>query len=165
MKIFIKSILFVVILLQGVALKADINSSRIDSLPSVFMIGQNEVEYEDLVADCNDLLLSVCDDSMDEAYRKWLSLLSEMEKYAEKREFDIKGIKIWLNVFWKPDGTIKHLVFYPKPNSRNMNFDQLTEFFNEFQSEYKMDFSYQKCFSHYGSAAFPSFADLYLGKQ
>lgn len=139
--------------------------NTIDSLPSVFMIGENEQEYEDLVTVCNDPLLSVCNDSMDEAYRKWIGLLSDMEKFAETKDFDIRGIKIWLNVFWNTDGSIKHLVYYPKPNSRNMDFDLLSDFFDAFQLEYKMDFSYQKCFSHYGSAAFPTFADLYLGKK
>ena len=142
----------------------EIMSSRLDSLPTVFMIGENEAEYEDLVSTCNDPLLSVCNDSMDEAYKKWLGLLSDMEKYAESKDFDIRGIKIWLNVFWNTDGSIKHLVYYPKPNSRNMDFELLSEFLVVFQSEYNMNFTNQKCFSHYGSAAFPTFADIYLGK-
>ncbi len=144
---------------------ADILLNELDSLPSVFMIGENEAEYEVLVSTCNDPLLSVCNDSMDEAYKKWLGLLSDMEKYAESKDFDIRGIKIWLNVFWNTDGSIKHLVYYPKPNSRNMDFELLSDFLVTFQSEYNMDFTNQKCFSHYGSAAFPTFADIYLGKE
>ena len=139
--------------------------TQLDSLPKVFMIGENEDEYEELVATCNDPLLSVCNDSMDEAYKKWLGLLSDMEKFAESRDFDIRGIKIWLNVFWNTDGSIKHLVYYPKPNSRNMDFDLLSEFMLVFQSQYNMQFTNQKCFSHYGSAAFPTFADIYLSKE
>ncbi len=141
------------------------SSMTLDTLPSVFMIGENEIEYEELVGNCNKLLLTVCNDSMDLAYRKWMGLLSDMEKYAEANDFDIKGIKIWLNVFWNTDGTIKHLVYYPKPNSRNMDFSKLSVFMDSFTEKYKMDFTYQKCFSHYGSAAFPTFADIYLGNQ
>ena len=139
--------------------------NSLDTLPVVFMIGENESEYENLVSTCNDPLLTVCNDSMDDAYKKWLGLLSDMEKYAESNNFDIRGIKIWLNVFWNTDGSIKHLVFYPKPNSRNMNFDDLSEFFKTFQSNYSMEFTNEECFSHYGSAAFPTFADIYLGNE
>jgi len=146
------------------AVALNVVSIQIDSLPEVFMIGENESEYEDLVTGCNTLLLSVCEDDMDLAYRKWLGLLSDMEKYAETKEIDIRGVKIWINVFWDKDGTIKHLVYYPKPNSKNMDFDKLSLFFVEFTAEYKMDFNIEKCFSHFGSATFPTFADIYLGK-
>jgi len=126
------------------------------------MIGQNEIKYEDLVAKCSNPLLTVCQDSMDLAYRRWMGLLSDMEQYAEKSDFDIKGIKIWLNVFWNPDGTIKHLVYFPKPNSRNMNFDNLTKFMFKFMDNYAMESLDSKCYSHYGSASFPTFAEIYL---
>ena len=139
--------------------------SKLDSLPAVFQIGQNEAAYESLVSTCTNPLLTVCNDSMDLAYRTWMLMLSDMEKYAERSEFDIKGIKIWLNVFWNPDGTIKHLVYFPKPNSRNMDFDNLTLYLGEFVKHYKMEALDRACFSHYGSAAFPTFADYYLNEK
>ena len=92
-------------------------------------------------------------------------MLNDIEKYAEKSEFDIKGIKIWLNVFWNSDGTIKHLVYFPKPNSRNMDFDLLTLYLGKFVENYKMEALDRACFSHYGSAAFPTFADYYLNEK
>ena len=136
--------------------------SRIDTLPSVFKIGENESAYEALVTECSNPLLTVCQDSMDLAYRRWMTMLSEMEVFAEKSDFDIKGIKIWLNVFWSPNGEIKHLVYFPKPNSRNMDFDLLTKFLFNFVDNYQMESLDDYCFSHYGSAAFPTFADIYL---
>lgn len=136
----------------------------IDSLPQVFMIGQNEIEYENLVTVCNKPLLNVYQDSMDMAYRYWMTMLSDMEQYADKAEFDIKGIKIWLNVFWNPNGSIKHIVYFPKPNSRNMDFDLLTKFFKRFADQWAASNGESKCYSHYGSATFPTFADLYLEK-
>ena len=133
-----------------------------DTLPTVFKIGENEAAYEALVTECSNPLLTVCKDSMDLAYRRWMTMLSEMEVFAEKSDFDIKGIKIWLNVFWSPEGEIKHLVYFPKPNSRNMDFDLLTKFLFNFVDHYKMESLDDYCFSHYGSAAFPTFADIYL---
>lgn len=149
--------------LKGSALSIN-QTSSIDSLPQVFMIGENELEYEGLVTNCNKPLLNVYQDSMDMAYRYWMGMLSDMEKYADKADFDIKGIKIWLNVFWNRDGTIKHLVYFPKPNSRNMDFDQLTIFFDQFADQWITSNSVDKCYSHYGSATFPTFAELYLGE-
>jgi len=135
---------------------------KIDTLPKVFKIGEHELKYEDLVHKCSNPLLTVCQDSMDLAYRRWMEMLSEMEQYAEKSDFDIKGVKIWLNAFWNPDGTIKHLVYFPKPNSRNMNFDDLTKFMKKFIGQYSMEGLDDGCYSHYGSASFPTFAEIYL---
>lgn len=136
-----------------------------DTLPVVFMIGQNELQYEGLVTECSNPLLTVCQDSMDLAYRQWMGMLNEMEQFAEKSEFDIKGIKIWLNVFWDAEGQIRHLVYFPKPNSRNMDFDLLTKFLFKFADNYQMDQPSAACFSHFASATFPTFAEYYLQEK
>jgi len=133
-----------------------------DRIPNAFMIGEFETDYEEIISGCNNLLLSVCDDSMDEAYKTWLLMLNDVEKYAEEVNFDIKGVKIWLNVFWNADGSIKHIVYYPKPNSRNMDFSLLSEFLNSFVDDYESTLKNPDCFSHYGSGTFPTFADYYL---
>ncbi len=140
-------------------------SVKRDSLPSVFMIGQNDILYEELVEECTNPLLTACQDSMDLAYQKWVELLSEMELQAVQSEFDINGVKIWLNVFWRPDGSIKHLVYFPKPTSRNMDFSDLTKFFGRFVKVYEMEKISNDCYSHYGSATFPTFSSLYLDKK
>lgn len=137
----------------------------LDSIPPVFRIGEYEFEYEEKVKNCNKLLLEVCQDSMELAYKHWLLMLHDMEIYAESEKFDIKGIKIWLNVFWNEDGSIENFVFYPKPNSRNADFNKLTAFLEKFLLHYKFPIEYQTCFSHYGSATFPTFAKLYLQEQ
>ncbi len=137
----------------------------VDSLPSVFMIGEHEFEYEQLVKNCNELLLDVCQDSMQVAYKHWLLMLHDMENYAETNNFDIKGIKIWVNIFWDESGTIDQLVYYPKPNSRNADFTELTSFFEKFVAQYRFPIENPQCFSHYGSATFPTFAKMYLSNQ
>lgn len=134
-------------------------------LPKVFMIGENELEYESMVRDCNTMLLSVCQDSMNVAYDNWLTMLSDVENYAKSEDFDIKGVKIWINVFWNKDGSLKHIVYYPKPNSKNMDFDALTSFFQSFANNYKLSLEHVSCFSHYGSASFPTFSRLYREEE
>ncbi len=155
------SLMFIVSIGQA----ADSTATVVDSLPPVFRIGQNEYAYESLVSSCNNPLLTVCKDSMDIAYRIWMGMLSDMEVYAEKSDFDIRGIKVWLNVFWNPNGSIKHLVYLPKPTCRNMDFTELDQFFHKFVSQWAMMGQDPSCYSHYGSATFPTFAEIYLRER
>ena len=138
----------------------NISYAQSADLPKVFMIGEYEDEYEGLVVSCSDKLLSVCDNSMEEAYNKWMAMMGDMEAYSVKSEFDLRGIKIWINVFWNKDGTVQNIVYYPKPNSRNMNFEELTSFFYSFLSDYQLDQKNEECFSFYGSASFPTFSKI-----
>lgn len=164
MKLSIILCSFLVLPISLLAVSAE-KTTEIDSLPPVFMIGEYEYEYESMVKDCNKLLLEVCQDSMELAYKHWLLMLHDMEIYAESQKFDIKGIKIWLNVFWNEDGNINHFVYYPKPNSRNTDFTKLTIFLEKFLLHYKFPLDYQSCYAHFGSATFPTFAKLYLQEQ
>ena len=125
-------------------------------LPKVFLIGQYEDQYRIMSDEASDMLLSVCNDSMPYAFENWILMLSEMENMADEISFDLKGIKIWVNMYWKPDGTLKHIVYYPKPNSKNMEYDELSAFFAYFINNYKGKIEHTKPFSHYGSASFPS---------
>ena len=125
-------------------------------LPKVFLLGAHEGAYEQLVVDYETSLLSVCDQDMDQAFQKWFSMLQEMEAYADQISFDIKGVKLWLNVFWEPDGQIKHIAYYLRPNSRNINTDEMTAFFSSFMNHYRFPLISKAPFAHYSSAFFPT---------
>lgn len=141
------------------------STGTIDSLPPVFMLGDREVEYEKLVEDCSVPLFTVSDDSMEKAYESWLGMLHEIELYAEADTFDIKGVKIWINVFWNGEGTIKHITYYPKPNSKNIDYDLMGNLLEKFIKQYKFKEEHEACFSHFGSATFPTHAQYYLEKK
>jgi len=143
---------------QPESLKTQIGDTSV--LPDVFLIGEYESAYEQLVQSSGDMLLSVCDNSMDEAFNKWNIMLLEMQTYAEELNFDIKGIKIWINVFWDADGSIRHIVYYPKPNSKSINYQELTAFFKNFKKVYKLPVEHESRYSHYGIASFPTFAKV-----
>ncbi len=127
-------------------------------LPSVFVMGEYEEQFNSLMQEHEALLLSECDNDMDIAFEKWLSMLKEMEAYSEIIEYDLKGIKMWLNVFWDKNGTVDHIAYHLKPNSRNIDIEELTAFFVSFINNYKFPLVTDEKFSHYGSAAFPTFA-------
>jgi len=126
-------------------------------MPKVFLIGEYENDYNNLLLDYETLLFAACDFDMNVAYDKWMSMLREMEAYATDINFDLKGTKLWLNVFWEKDGTIKHVAYYLKPISRNVDTAELSAFFSSFMNNYTFPLVIDKSYSHYGSASFPLF--------
>ncbi len=157
MRFLIFSILFIITLsLSG---QSALGTDSSSDLPHAFLISEDDQAYGDLVTSTPTLLLEVCNNAMDVAYQKWVFMLADMEEAAEAKGFDVKGLKIWINVFWNADGSIDHIVYYPKPNSKNIEYKDFTNFLNEFAVDYKLDISNDKAFSHYGSASFPTFAD------
>ena len=129
--------------------------SNAQQLPKVFLLGEHEAGFDELTKKHSDMLLTVCGDSMNVAFTKWQDLLINMETYAEELSYDIKGSKMWSNIFWYPEGRIKHIAYYLKPNSRNLDQDKLKLFLISFMNQYNLPISYNKNFSHYGSASFP----------
>jgi hypothetical protein len=124
--------------------------------PKVFILGEHEKAYEQLNLEYSIMLLTACKGNMENAYQKWLSMLNEMEAYATLINYDIKGVKVWLNVFWKEDGTIKHIAYHLKQNSRNIDTAEFTAFLSSFINHYKFPLVTDQKYSHYGSAAFPT---------
>ncbi len=81
----------------------------------------------------------------------------DMEDYAAELNFDIKGTRLWINLYFNADGTIEHLAFFPKPNSRNVPVEHLTAFFKNFVGQYQLQVKAEKPFQHSASAGFPTF--------
>lgn len=127
----------------------------LDKLPEVFTLGEYEKSYEIEMLAHQTLLLQVCKNDMKNAHDKWTSMLLEMEAYAAQTNFDLKGIKLWLHVFWKNNGAINHIGFYAKPQSRNVKTENLKAFFAGFMRFYQLPVLSSSSFSHYGSASFP----------
>ncbi|MBK8053339.1 MAG: hypothetical protein IPK35_08730 [Saprospiraceae bacterium] len=136
-----------------------------DKATKVYFIGEDEKEYEKLVKNYNSLLFTVCENKMEKAYDSWSLLLKDIDDYASKQNFDLKGVKLWLNVFWDKDGSIDFIVFYPKPNSKNINYDQLKIILIDFGKSYQSPLKYTSTFSHYGSASFPLFNKSISGSE
>jgi len=129
-------------------------------LPTVFLIGEFETQYTDAIQNYETLLITACDNDMDEAYTKWVSMLEEMEAYSEEIDFDLKGLKGWFNIFWEPNGQISHFAYYLRPVSKNLDLEELNAFFNSFIKNYRFPLVYDKKYSHYGTASFPVFAKI-----
>lgn len=126
-------------------------------IPEVFLIGQYEDQYHQLSQDHPTAFISIYDDNINMAYKGWSELLMDIEDYATDIDFDIKGAKLWLNVYFNADGTIDNLSFYPKPNSRNIEKDHLVAFFRSFIRHYTYPETAEMGFQHSASASFPTF--------
>jgi len=131
----------------------------------VMMIGDDESLQSRLNIACADILLNIDGLNMSQAYTVWLSMLSDLESYADDRNFDINGLKLWMNVYWNEDGSIRQIIFYPKPNSRNIDFEKFSSFMNGFANDYSLQLNHTSCFSHFGSASFPTFYEQLLKKD
>lgn len=149
----------------NVELFAQSKPSTDNQIATVFYIGENEHNYEKLVQSYNKLLFTVCDSNMDQAFEYWSVLLKDVEDFATKSNIDLKGVKLWMNVFWAKDGKIDHIVFYPKPNSKNLDYDTVQIMLKKFVESYQSPIKYSSKFSHYGSAAFPVFSKSIIGTE
>lgn len=127
------------------------------NLPKAFMIGEYEQPYENLINTYNKLLLNVCNNDLNKAYDIWSTILLDLEEYSKEMDFDLNGLKLWLYFFINADGSIQHIVYFPKANSRNTNYELVTSFFASFCKNYKLKVEITEKCSHYASASFPTF--------
>lgn len=147
----------IVSLLTGISGFAQSSEQKQSPLPPVFLIGEYDEAFGMLSEDYSKILLTVCGDDMDFAYEKWMDMLASLEDYAERINYDINGLKMYMYVFWKEDGSIAHIAYFPKPNSKNLPIEELNALFKGFTKEYKMPIHSKSGYSHYASASFPVF--------
>lgn len=131
-------------------------------LPKIFVLGDFQTSYDELVVDYNQSLLDACDCSMEQAFAKWLSMLHELDVYSKKENIDIRGVKAWLHVFWNADGSIKNIAYHLRPNSKQIEAEKFNYLLEKFAQQYTFPTasSNGKGFSHYSTGAFPTFAEL-----
>jgi len=159
-------ILFTLITFFGISTNSqELGVKKISNQPKVFFIGEDESEYEKLIRSYNTMLFSVCENNMEKAFDHWSILLKDIEEYSTKNNVDLKGVKLWLNVFWNKDGNIDFIVFYPKPNSKNLNYDTIKIMLANFAKSYQSPLKHTNKFSHYGSAVFPVFSRSMIGPE
>lgn len=130
-------------------------------VPSVFQVGEYQEHYNKLIAKYDNQLLAVCENDMEQAFNKWSELMINLELFSKQEGLDIRGVKLWINVFFNKNGKIDYLVYHPKPISLNMDYTKLSKILEKFVISNKIDIQYKSGFSHYGSAHFPVLFQLY----
>jgi hypothetical protein len=125
--------------------------------PNVFIIGNEPKAFESLSLEYSTLLITACNDDLDLAFNNWVGLMGAIEDFAASKNYDIKGVKLWMKIFWGPNGKIDHIAYHPKPTSRNINTDGLTQILEQFMLSYRFPITFNGKYSHYGSGSFPVF--------
>ena len=131
-----------------------------DAMPKVFVLGQQETGYEQLNQSYKQSLLEACNNDMQAAFDRWLEMMQEMENYAARINYnDLKGVKVLMHVFWNEDGTVAHLGYFVRPDSRLVKAEELSAFFTSFLNQYKFPVTSNRKFAHYTKASFPTFTE------
>jgi hypothetical protein len=125
------------------------------TLPKVFLLGEYTSAYEKLQNSHPVSLFEYCSFDQDQAFDKWARFLIAMEMHAESINYDLKGIKVWIEVGWEKDGKLKFIAFAPKPECRNVDVQELSGFFRSFSNHYTPQFIPSKTIVQNSQAAFP----------
>lgn len=129
-----------------------------DSLPRVFLLGEKDREFEQAKVLYNTNLVEACQGDMETAYYTWMHMMKKLETFAKQQGYELDGLKMWLYVFWNKDGSIAHVGYFLKPNSRNLREDELpklNKLFENFTKNYRFPVKSDKGFSNYTHANFP----------
>lgn len=130
----------------------------------VFILGENESEYLVLQTSYSKSLLEACNNDLQLAFDTWLDMMQEMDRYAEKIDYDIRGVKVMFHVFWNPDGSVAKLGYLLRLDSKLLPEAELKAFFSSFIRRYKLPMTSDKRFMHYTGATFPTFSEAYNKK-
>lgn len=130
-------------------------STTNDTLPVVFMLGQDDRAFDALKNEHDLQLLAVCRNDMEMTYFLWIQMMKHMESYATRTGYDLNGVKLWMYAFYNKDGSIHHLAYHAKPQSRNFKPEEMTAFLEGFVKTYKLPIGADRGFQHYNVGAFP----------
>lgn len=149
-------LLLVVVLFSGWYMSSSFTNTHAEDInPTVFEIEQNPAFFEQLNMEYDGLLLTTCSNDMNQAYEVWMTLIKDIEQFSKDNGVNLKGVKMWLKVYWAEDGNIDYIAFNRKPQSANISSDALAFMLEDFRLQYKPTISNGTKFSHYGSASYP----------
>ncbi|WMX15227.1 MULTISPECIES: hypothetical protein [unclassified Aureispira] len=126
--------------------------------PKVVNVAQRSEILEELSSRYKSSLFSASDADFIKTTQNWQHILVAIEKYAEEIDFDLKGVKIWIKVFFAKDGNLDHITYILSENSINIDTIELEAFFRSFMKNYKLPESHEQKFSYDARILFP----LYL---
>ena len=125
-------------------------------LEKVFLLGEEEERYEQLVGSYSQSLLEATSGNITQAFEGWLDMQKAIDRYATSQNYDLNGVKVWLHVFWNANGSIDHLGFLLRPDSRFVKNDELRALLAGFIGQYQLPFQSGRTFNHYTGATFPT---------
>jgi hypothetical protein len=70
-----------------------------------------------------------------------------------------------LYVFWNKDGSIDHLAYHLKPNSKNVKYEELTAFLADFRNNYRSPLKFDAAYCNYSAGSFPVMVEKSVGNS
>ncbi len=128
-----------------------------EDIPKVFSLSEDQSVLEQLSLLYTKGLIEVCNDDTDIAFTKWNHMMLALEQYADKQNVKIQGVKMWIKVYWAADGTVDHIGYTLKPNSRNVKIAEFNALLKTFLEGYKLQQTADSRFTNSGSVSFPIF--------
>lgn len=134
------------------------------ALPKVINVAQNSAVLEELSNQYQSSLFSASDADFVATVKNWRGFLLSIEQYSESIDFDIKGVKVWLKVFWAKDGNIDYIAYALSDRSINIDVVEWEAFLRSFMLNNKMALQHTRSFTYDGRIMFPLSYNLPKGK-
>lgn len=127
-----------------------------NSLDKVFLLGTEEQAYEQYTGEYSQSLLEATSGDITRAFEGWLDMQQAIDAYSQSQSYNLNGVKVWLHVFWGADGSIDHMGFLLRPDSRFVDSNELKVLLAGFIENYRFPLRSNAKFSHYTGATFPT---------
>lgn len=125
------------------------------ALPKIINATQNSAALEELSNQYQSSLFSASDTNFVTTINNWRGFLQLMEEYSETIDFDIRGVKVWMKIFWAKDGTIDYLVYALSDRSINIDVIEWEAFLRSFVRNTKLPIKFHRGFTYDGRVMFP----------
>lgn len=131
--------------------------AKAQELPKVIDVSQSDQQLEVLSGQYKSSLLTAADTNLTTMMNTWKHCLTAIEFYADKIKFDIKGVKMWMKIFWAKDGKIDHIAYYLQDNSINISKTDFEAFLASFSRNYQLPLTHKHRFSYSSRLQFPMY--------
>lgn len=162
---FSKNRFLLIVSLLSFSFPAFSQVSSSEELPRVFLIGEYEDQYEQVLVNYQETMLSVCGNDMEKAFDLWMSFSQELEAFAKRINYDLSGVKAWMHVLFDPNGKVDYLAYHLKPDSRNVDTVELTAVINSFVEFYQLPLTARTNYAIYTGVQFPTYYLLPNGEN
>ncbi len=125
------------------------------SVPKIIDGTQNGPLLEELNGIYKSSLFSASEADFAQTVHNWRLFLLSMEAYAASINFDLKGVKVWLKVYWAKDGSIDHMAYILSDRSININPQDWEAFLRSFMRNNKIALPHKQRFAYENPVAFP----------
>lgn len=132
-------------------------NTQAQELPKILDANSSDQQLEALSSEYKSSLLTAADTNLTKMVNTWKHCLTAMEFYADKINFDIKGVKMWVKIFWAKDGKIDHIAYYLQDNSINIPKVDFEAFLNSFSKNYQLPIGHKHRFSYASRVQFPMY--------